>query len=45
MQTGGGKRVKRILVIGLCVVAALWMIGNAVMYLEMRRPPESLQVS
>jgi hypothetical protein len=40
MQTGRRKPLRKILVIGLCVVAVLWVIGNAVIYLEMRRPPE-----
>ena len=32
--------LKRNLVVGLCVVAVVWVVGCGIIYSEMRKPPE-----
>ncbi|HLW52712.1 MAG TPA: hypothetical protein VKW06_07695 [Candidatus Angelobacter sp.] len=40
LAAGRGKRLKRIFTIAFGVLAAIWLAGCALIYLEMRRPPE-----
>ena len=40
MNVASRNPVKKKIVLGLCAIAAVWAIGCAVIYSEMRKPPE-----